>query len=353
MMKKDILNGTQYDAIVVKKASDIYYLTNIKINEMEQEGYLIVENNKLTIITDGRYEQEVLKTNPNINLIIITRGTSYMSNLLDYLKENKIINIGINFNNFSINEKKSLDGISSKYYDEKKLLSNLRRVKTEQEKMIIEEAYEITNNLWNHIKNFIKKGMKESDIVLEMYNYIISHGGTGFSFNPIIASGINSTKPHASWTNKVIEDGDIMTLDFGIKYKNYCTDVTKNVAIGNVDKELLEIFEICLEANNMAEKLIKDGFSIKELDDITRSYISSKGYGDYYNHGLGHGVGLDVHENPSLGKNDDYLEENELITIEPGIYLPNIGGIRVESAGFVTRNGFKSLTNSKELIKIS
>lgn len=106
MMKKDILNGTQYDAIVVKKASDIYYLTNIKINEMEQEGYLIVENNKLTIITDGRYEQEVLKTNPNINLIIITRGTSYMSNLLDYLKENKIINIGINFNNFSINEKK-------------------------------------------------------------------------------------------------------------------------------------------------------------------------------------------------------------------------------------------------------
>lgn len=349
------LKQNNIDALLLKSNANIIYTAKIDINHYELEGFALVCEDFTHIITDGRYEvegQKICSEHKNIKLHII-KGVNYYQLLKQIIKENNLKRIGFEESFLTLQDYNLLNDESYKLVATNNIIENLRKVKTEEEIKIIKEAYVITNKLWDHIKKFVKVNMKESDIVLEMYNFILKNGGTGFSFNPIIASGLNSTKPHAGWTDKVIEDGDVITLDFGIKYKNYCTDVTKNIAVGNVDEKLLLAYDLCYQTNQKATTLIKEGASTAEIDLISRKIIEDAGFGEYYNHSLGHGIGLQIHEQPALSsKRNSILKAGEIVTIEPGIYLPNIGGIRVESAGIVTKEGVEILTSSRKLVKI-
>ena len=180
-------------------------------------------------------------------------------------------------------------------------------------------------------------------------------GSEGPSFDTIVASGYRGALPHATPSEKVIEDGDLVTLDFGATYNGYVSDITRTFGVGNVSDELKNVYNIVLESQLKSLETIKVGFTGKEADKVARDIITENGYGDNFGHSLGHGIGLEVHEGPGLAKTvDTVLEENMIITIEPGIYVEDLGGVRIEDDAIVTTEGLKKLTHSsKELFIIN
>jgi len=179
-------------------------------------------------------------------------------------------------------------------------------------------------------------------------------GASKLSFESIVASGKRSSLPHGVASNKIIEDGDMITLDFGCIYNGYCSDMTRTLVLGKANNKQKEIYNVVLEAQKTSLAAIKPGITGEELDTIARNIISEKGYGQYFGHGLGHGVGLEVHELPHVNVRGKVpMEPGMMITIEPGIYIPDFGGVRIEDLVLVTEDGYKVLSNStKDLIEL-
>lgn len=231
-------------------------------------------------------------------------------------------------------------------------VEEIRQIKTPEEIAIIQESCDLADDAFAYILTYIKAGMTEIQVANELERYLKSKGASAMSFDTIVASGVRSAMPHGVATDKVIEDGDLITLDFGCYYKGYSSDMTRTFAIGSVDPKLEEIYHIVLEAHEFVNQQAKPGMTGKEVDAIARDYIKQKGYGDYFGHGLGHGLGLNVHELPGVnGRNEQPLQENMVITNEPGIYIEGLGGVRIEDDLLVTATGVKSFNRSpKNLI---
>ena len=179
------------------------------------------------------------------------------------------------------------------------------------------------------------------------------NGAEGLAFDTIIASGINSSKPHAHPTDKVIELGDPVTMDFGARYHGYCSDMTRTVFVGEPDDELRKIYNIVALAQSMGINSAYTGMSGRELDTACREIIKANGYGEYFTHSTGHSLGIDIHETPFASmRSDDVLDANQLITCEPGIYIPKVGGVRIEDMLLFEENGVIDLTTSDKNIII-
>lgn len=234
-----------------------------------------------------------------------------------------------------------------------KALERLRAVKEDYELAVIQEAADIADRTFEHILGFIKPGAKESDIALEMEFYMRKLGASGTSFDTIVASGVRSAMPHGVASDRTIGSGEFVTLDFGAYYKGYCSDLTRTVVVGPASDRHREIYGIVLEAQLHALENLKPGMSGREADALTRDIITRYGYGDQYGHSTGHGIGLDIHEEPRLSYSapDSILLPGHVVTVEPGIYLPGFGGVRIEDDVVLTDDGIKILTHSpKELI---
>ncbi|TCT26937.1 Xaa-Pro aminopeptidase [Melghiribacillus thermohalophilus] len=234
------------------------------------------------------------------------------------------------------------------------LVENLRLIKTEDEIKIIKEACEIADAAFDHILSYIKPGVKEIDISNELEFFMRKMGATSSSFDIIVASGYRSALPHGVASEKRIENGELVTLDFGAYYKGYCSDITRTVAVGEISGELKKIYDIVLKAQLRGIGGLKAGMTAKQADDLTRDYIQEQGYGDYFGHSTGHGIGLDVHEGPGLSfRSEQVLKPGMVVTVEPGIYVPGVGGCRIEDDTVITENGNERLTKStKELITL-
>ncbi|OKL38086.1 M24 family metallopeptidase [Domibacillus mangrovi] len=232
------------------------------------------------------------------------------------------------------------------------LVENLRLIKTESEIKILKKACDIADGAFKHILDFLKPGIREIDVSNELEFYMRKCGATSSSFDIIVASGVRSALPHGVASDKIIKSGDFVTLDFGAFYKGYASDITRTVAVGEPSAQLKEIYEIVLEAQMTAVDQIRPGMTGKEADAITRDIITLKGYGDAFGHSTGHGLGLEIHESPTLSlRNDKPLTAGMVVTVEPGIYLPGIGGVRIEDDILLTDSGNEMLTHSaKELI---
>ena len=234
-------------------------------------------------------------------------------------------------------------------------INELRIIKSKEEIEKITMAEHIGDMAFSYVKDLIKPGMTEVEVALLLENYMRSHGVSGLSFDTIAASGRNSSLPHAVPTDKKLEEGDFLTMDFGCIYKGYCSDMTRTVFIGKEpsDKQK-QVYEIVLKAQLAALDMIKPGVSCYEVDKCARDIIRDAGYGDYFGHGLGHSVGLFIHEEPRFSpKCKDILESGMVITVEPGIYLPGEFGVRIEDLVVVTEDGYRNLAESpKELICI-
>ncbi|TMW73761.1 M24 family metallopeptidase [Alteribacter natronophilus] len=232
------------------------------------------------------------------------------------------------------------------------MVEKLRMIKDENELQTIREAVEIADAAFSHIQSYIRPGVREIDVSNELEFFMRKRGAVSSSFDIIVASGYRSALPHGVASEKKIERGELVTLDFGAYYKGYCSDITRTVAVGEVSDELKKIYDTVLQAQLKGMEGLKAGITGIQADALTRDYIKEQGYGEYFGHSTGHGLGMEVHEGPGLSfKSDTVLEPGMVVTVEPGIYVAGTGGTRIEDDAVVTENGNECLSKStKELL---
>ncbi len=233
------------------------------------------------------------------------------------------------------------------------VFSELRVVKDKSEMYNLRQAAKITDESLQEVLQLVKPGIRELDLAVELEYRFRSKGGA-IAFDTIVASGWRGALPHGKASTKRIKKGEMITFDIGASYRGYCADLTRTVVLGKANKKQKEVYNIVLQAQSAAIDAVKPGASGKEVDRVAREHIADAGYGEYFGHGLGHGIGLIVHDSPVLSPKSDWvLQEGMVTTVEPGIYIPKWGGIRIEDDVVVTSKGCSILNKSpKELIEL-
>lgn len=327
--------------MIVANPMNIKYLTGL-----DAEGTLLITRKENFFLTDARYLEEV-KSVLTINDGIIVNDIANITRD-DY--ENFFLfceNVGFeeNYVTYSM-YKRYLERYKIHNLEETEyMLEKQRMIKDEEEIRLIEKACYITDECFKHICDFIKIGKTEKEIAFEIEKFFLENGAEGTSFETIVASGANSSKPHAVPTDKKIEAGDTITIDMGCKYKGYCSDMTRTIFAGYVPVQVQGIYDLVLKNQLQTLQEMKEGASIRIVSRMVENDFKLNGY-DLV-HALGHGVGLDIHEMPFIsGKNDNTLKANMVVTVEPGIYLPNHFGIRIEDTVLITKSGCINLSKS-------
>jgi Xaa-Pro aminopeptidase len=227
------------------------------------------------------------------------------------------------------------------------LVEQLRAIKDVMELKVIQEAAELADRTFSHIQAFLKPGAKESDIALEIEFFMRKNGAASSSFETIVASGERSALPHGVASDRILGMNEFVKLDFGANYQDYCSDITRTVFLGKPTDKHKEIYTIVQEAQQTALDKLKPGMTGKEADAAAREVIKKYGYGDQFGHGLGHGIGMEVHEAPRLSPQSNVvLEPGMVVTVEPGIYIPQFGGVRIEDDVVITETGIQIYTHS-------
>ncbi|MBR5272725.1 MAG: aminopeptidase P family protein [Clostridia bacterium] len=334
---------------VIENVDNRFYFTDFH----SSLGYLVVNKNGAIFLTDSRYVEAA--TN-HINGAEVVEFFSHatIKDVLAKLGATKVIMQSETTTVASATAlTKAFDGYEVVFDDTlDKIIASLRVIKDEGEVDYIIKAQRIAEDALTHVLGLIKVGMTEKELALALDFYMLSHGADALSFDTIAVSGKNSSLPHGVPSDKRIENGDFITMDFGAVYKGYHSDMTRTVAVGNVCDEQKKVYETVLEAQLRALDGVREGIRCCDADALARNVITQAGYGDFFRHGLGHGVGVEIHEAPTVSsKSDAVLKKNMIVTVEPGIYLPNRFGVRIEDMVCVTENGCKNLTNApKELI---
>ena len=344
---RQALQQADLPALLVTCAHSRRYLTGFT----GTAGVAVITANEAFFITDFRYTEQA---NDQIEgYEIIEQKTTLIEAVAQLVEDKQLTKLGFEQDAMTYAEyDRYANALKAELVPTSGIVEKIRLIKTEDELTIIKQACKIADDAYEHILTFIKPGMTELEVSNELEFFMRKQGATSSSFDIIVASGTRSALPHGVATDKVIESGDFVTLDFGAYYNGYVSDVTRTLAVGEPSDKLKEIYQVVLDSQLLALEKIKPGMTGKEADAISRDYIASKGYGEAFGHSLGHGIGLEVHEGPGLSSRSDVvLEPGMVITIEPGIYLPGIGGVRIEDDALVTETGVEKLTHtSKELV---
>ncbi|WP_313893823.1 Xaa-Pro peptidase family protein [Psychrobacillus sp.] len=351
MMKLEKLRASlkekNVDALLITNGYSRRYMTGFT----GTAGVAIVSENDAVFITDFRYTEQAASEITGYRIVKHTK--TLVEEIGQQVAEMGIKTLGFEKDNVTYSEFELYEkAVVAKLVPVSGLVEKIRLIKTEEEINIIKSACRIADQAFEHIITYIKPGLTELEVSNELEFFMRKLGATSSSFDTIVASGVRSALPHGVASEKVIENGDFVTLDFGAYFNGYISDMTRTVAVGEPSEQLKEIYQVVLDSQLLALEKVKPGMTGKEADAIARDYIASKGYGEAFGHSLGHGIGLEVHEGPGLSfRSDITLEPGMIITIEPGIYLPNIGGVRIEDDAIVTENGLEKLTHStKELL---
>ena len=335
------------DAVLLQGDVNRNYMSGFK----GDESYSIITMDKAIFITDSRFTEQATQEVKDYEVREYQRP--FEAFLDKIVKEFNIKKIGFEENVLTYELYNSYkEAVSCELIPLNGVIETLREIKCEKEIEIMRKAQNIADKGFEHILKFIKPGMTEREIGLELEFYMRKLGATGLSFPSIVASGVRSSLPHGMATEKVVENGDFLTLDFGVVYDGYCSDMTRTIVIGEPNEKMKEIYNVVLKAQEAALKAVKPGISCYDLDKIARDIITEAGYGEYFGHGLGHGVGRVVHELPMVNfRSKEILKPGMVITDEPGIYIPNFGGVRIEDIILVTEDGYEVFSKSpKELI---
>jgi Xaa-Pro aminopeptidase len=317
-------------------------------------GYVIVTADKAFFVTDFRYRDQAQNQCKGFEVVI--HGSSLIDQLKETILSANIKNIAIEEGYMTVafydNLKSSLENVE--LLPLKGVMDELRLFKDSEEIESIAKAASIADEAFTHILSFIKPGKTEIEVAVELEYFCKQKGATEMSFDSIVASGVRSSLPHGVFSEKVINNGEFLTMDFGCVYNGYCSDMTRTVFVGKADEKQKRIYNTVLEAQQKALEQIKPGMLGKEVDKIARDIITAAGFGENFGHGLGHGVGLAVHEEPRLSPlGERVLEANMVVTDEPGIYIAEYGGVRIEDLVLVTDQGNKVLSKSpKHLIEL-
>lgn len=341
---KDILKDYGVNAALVITASNTFYLSGYESTNCR----ILITNDKDYFLTDMRYLEEA-KNAIGDRFEVLLGGVEEIKGIVDDLG---IKALGVE-ENVSYGEYRSLEelfkGIEFVAVDE--AFSKIRAIKTEREISLIKTAQSVTETAFNEILPFIKEGVTEIEIAARL-EYIMLKKGCELAFDSIVAFGENGSKPHAHRSERKLRRGEFVTMDFGAKYKGYCSDMTRTVALGAVDERKARAYNAVLEANKLAEKAIKIGEKCCDIDAVARNYLAKFCLDKFFSHSLGHSVGVDIHEMPAFSPRcEEVLKEGMIITVEPGVYLEGDFGLRIEDMALVTKSGAEILTHAdKNLI---
>ncbi|OGP69459.1 MAG: hypothetical protein A2169_12440 [Deltaproteobacteria bacterium RBG_13_47_9] len=350
MSARKMMETDNLDGILFSSLETIRYLCGFT----GSDGVLVLTQKQAFFLTDSRYWTQAEEEVKGAHIAHYKKKLEGVSSFL--LSELRLKNIGFEPLSLTFSFHRSL---SEKLTDGAKLfaldegIKNLRAVKDAQELTSIRAAIDISSKAFLHIIKMLKEGVFEKEIALEMEFFMRKNGAETISFDIIIASGRRSALPHGKADMKRIEKGDFILIDFGSRFQGYHSDQTCTVVCGEPSARQIEIYQVVKEAHDKAIEKIQPGLLIHEVDEAARNHIQRCGYEEYFGHGTGHGIGLAVHEEPVINKeNKDILQEGMIFTIEPGVYIPGWGGVRIEDMVLVTSHGAEVLTHLSNELRV-
>lgn len=345
---KNFLEKKKLDAYIVANETNILYFTGFLgafrlLVPREGENVLYVHG---VNYEDAKEEAR----NCRVELLKSTRGREKIANHVESLKGKRVGFDSLEASSY-LKLVRALKGIELEAQSE--LVWELRKVKDETELAHMRRAAELTSEGVKAALEIIKPALREYEVAAEIEYAMRKLGSGGVAFDTIVASGPRSAFPHGGCTDRTIRKGDLVLLDIGAKYQHYRADLTRTVSVGKPSSKQMEIHEIVREAQNRAFHTVKAGVNAFDLDGVARGLIKKKGYGDYFVHRLGHGIGLDIHEPPILSsETSEKLGVGNVVTVEPGIYIPDFGGVRIEDTVLVEQDGAQRLTEASYVLRV-
>ena len=316
------------------------------------EGVAIVTKAGCRYFTDSRYIESAQAGLKGFEVMDIA-GSGYFQRLNDAIADFGVTTLGFEEAYLTVAEFQGFEkNLNAKLVPYNAKIAGFRAVKEEWELDNMRKAQQIADKAFAEVLPRVKKGMSELELQAELIYCLYKNGAHGLSFDPIVVSGPNSSMPHGVAGERKIQDGDFITMDFGVLYNGYCSDMTRTVAVGYATEEMKTVYNTVLAAQLAGLAATKAGVPGKDIDAAARQVIVDAGYGSYFGHGYGHSVGLEIHEAPSpAGRNDQPMPLYAVASAEPGIYLPGKFGVRIEDCVIYTEDGYENLaTSPKELI---
>lgn len=345
---RDRFKELDIDGILITSEYNRRYITGFT----GSSGVVVISESQAVFITDFRYMEQAAKQVEGFE--IIQHTGPIIEEVANQVSKLGIKKLGFEQDHLTYGTYSSYQNVlkDAEFVPISGAVEKLRLIKSPSEIKILKEATAIADAAFKHILTYVKPGLKEIEVANELEFFMRKNGAASSSFDIIVASGYRSALPHGVASEKEIEKGDFVTLDFGAYYKGYCSDITRTFAVGEPKDELKTIYSIVLEAQLRGMAGIRPGMTGKEADALTRDYITEHGYGEQFGHSTGHGLGMEVHEGPALSfKSETILQPGMVVTVEPGIYVAGLGGVRIEDDTVITSDGNESLSHSsKELI---
>lgn len=337
------LKDCKLDGMLVSSEANVSYLSGFK----NSQSYCLISHSGCYFITDFRYTQEARKNIKGFKIIEyknLFKDTAWLINKL------KLKKLGFESKDLSFAEYSKFKQYTSpktKLTETFNFIEHLRQIKNKEEIKNITNAIAITSEAFKFLRNYLKTGQTELQIAAEIERFVRYQGAYDTAFNIIVTSGPNSCFPHATISNRKIRAGEPILIDIGVSINGYKSDLTRVFFLDRIPITVRKVYDIIVSAQNKAFQTIRPFVQINEIDSISRKYIEAQGFGSYFGHSLGHGIGLEVHEEPSIsGKNTSLARPGMIFTIEPGIYLPGKFGIRLEDMVLVTEKGVKVLSGA-------
>lgn len=344
------LDAYQLDALCITSQPGEYYAVGLK-----GEGVVLVTRQGCHYFTDSRYIELAQNTVTNADVTMVTPHQDHLALASLVLEHHGLKRVGIEEAYLTVErwqKMKTAFPADTELVPAGKLLTELRSAKTEEELAVMQKAQDITDQVFAEICDFLHAGVTESEVAAQLTYLQMKHGAEGNSFPPIVASGANGSMPHAIPTAKPIQKGEFVTMDFGCIYQGYCSDMTRTVAIGQPSDEMRRVYDAVLEAQLAGIAAAKAGVPGCDVHNAAWDVLKKYGYGDYFGHGFGHSLGIEIHESPNANRaNTKPLPAGAVLSAEPGVYLPGKFGVRTEDVIFLTETGNRILTHApKHLI---
>ncbi|MDR0269794.1 Xaa-Pro peptidase family protein [Paenibacillus sp.] len=350
------MNEKGLDSLLVTDPKHVYYLTGFASDPHERFlGLLLVRGEEPVLITPA-LDAEAAHAASSVQNIVTHSDTDNPYELLKQQFKGSIGTLGIEKEQLTVARYEELTAVVSakQYSDIGPLLRSMRVKKSPEEVKRMKHAIHLIEEVLRQGLKSVKAGVTEIEIVAELEYLMKKLGAGGPSFDTMVLSGLKTALPHGTPGDHKIQHGDLLMFDMGVYADGYASDITRTFAVGEISSELKSIYNAVLEANLQGIQAIKPGVTLASVDQAARNAIEKAGYGPYFLHRLGHGLGIDVHEYPSVhGNNTDLVQSGMIFTVEPGVYVAGLGGVRIEDDIFVTENGVEVLTSyPKELITL-
>lgn len=348
---KKFLADKDYAALIVSEENRRYFTSF-----PSSAGFLIVTAEKAVFLTDSRYIEAAENQCKDCDAVLLFKNIK--DSIVPVVESLGIKKLAVESGRLTLSDLAMFSSQISVEFETDNSLENaindIRIIKNRDEIDLVIKAQRIAERAFEHIIRFIKVGMTEREISLELDYFMLRNGADALSFETIAVSGENSSMPHGVPGLRKIQNGDFITMDYGAVVQGYHSDMTRTIAVGSVTDEQKKVYQTVLDAQTAAFAAMKPGVLCSDVDKAGRDIIKQAGYGDYFGHGLGHGVGVEIHEEPRLSPfGTKVLKSGFLVTNEPGIYLPGKFGVRIEDMAFITDDGYENLTDcEKELIII-